>query len=109
MRAKVLHNNAVAGELVKHGESSYEFRYNADYLASSEAHPISISFPLQVEPFFSERLFPFFDGLIAEGWLKHQQSRIQKIDERDFFSLLINNGQDLVGAVSVLADPENKI
>ena len=107
-RAIVLQNNRRVGRLIKHGESAYEFQYDADYLSEPGAHPISYSLPLKAEPYRSERLFPFFEGLIAEGWLRHQQSMIQKIDELDYFSLLIKNGQDLIGATSVIAAPENE-
>lgn len=31
--------------------------------------PVSFSVPLRPEPFEDKRLFPFFDGLIPEGWL----------------------------------------
>ena len=30
---------------------------------------VSLSLPLREEPYVDKRLFPFFDGLIPEGWL----------------------------------------
>ncbi len=44
---------------------------------------------------------PFFENLVSEGWLRKLQSQHQKIDERDRFTLLVENGKDLVGAVTV--------
>ena len=34
-----------------------------------DALPISLTMPLQEEAYVSPVLFPFFDGLIPEGWL----------------------------------------
>jgi serine/threonine-protein kinase HipA len=39
--------------------------------------------------------------LVSEGWLQKLQSQQQNIDEHDRFGLLISNGKDLVGAVTV--------
>ena len=44
--------------------------------------------------------------MIAEGWLKREQTKLQRIDEDDHFSLLVNNGQDLPGAVTVNYDEQ---
>jgi serine/threonine-protein kinase HipA len=60
-----------------------------------------MSLPLRIETFQSNRLFPFFEGLLSEGWLKRVQTVGQKIDELDSFTLLVRNGGDLVGAVSL--------
>lgn len=42
------------------------------------------------------------ENLVAEGWLKKIQSQAQKIDENDSFGLLLENGKDLTGAVTIL-------
>ncbi|WP_275955810.1 HipA N-terminal domain-containing protein, partial [Pantoea agglomerans] len=40
----------------------------------------------------------FFKGLAPEGWLRKRYSEIQKIDDKDLFGLLMENGNDLLGA-----------
>jgi len=50
-------------------ENGYAFRYHDDYLLRSDARPISLSLPLTHKTYTDKRLFPFFDGLIPEGWL----------------------------------------
>ena len=50
-------------------ENGYTFVYDADYLASSEAEAVSLTLSLREEPYHDKVLFPFFDGLIPEGWL----------------------------------------
>ena len=44
----------------------------------------------------------FFENLVSEGWLRKLQSQEQKIDENDRFGLLLMNGRDLVGAVTIV-------
>jgi len=44
---------------------------------------------------------PYFSGLVSEGWLKRVQAREQRIDPDDEFALLVNNGDDLPGAVTI--------
>ncbi len=90
-----------AGALVKTLEPLYYFAYFEKYLKLAEAKALSISLPLQKEPFVAGKLFPFFEGLLSEGWLRRVQSQNQKIDETDSFTLLAENGKDLIGAVTV--------
>ena len=98
-KVAVYHNERQAGLLIQHGQKSYSFQYDTQYIATGL--PIAFRLPLQKESFHSETLFPFFENLASEGWLLHLQSTQQKIDERDTFSLLIANGEDLVGAISL--------
>ena len=67
-KAQIYRKDALAGILTE-GDGEYSFCYDGTYLAQEDALPISLSLPLQAEPFVSRVLFPFFDGLIPEGWL----------------------------------------
>lgn len=96
--ANVFFNGRLAGTL-KRRSHAYEFKYSSNYLAGGT--PLSFHLPLQEDPFVSKELFSFFENLASEGWLKKTQSREQKIDENDRFGLLIANGKDLIGAVTV--------
>lgn len=97
-KAAVFFNGTRAGTLAE-TPGGYEFTYTEDYLAGGV--PISFGYPLRKEPYVSEPFPPFFENLLSEGWLKNLQSREQKIDENDHFGLLVQNGHDLVGAVTV--------
>ncbi len=97
----VLFNDIAAGELARM-KDGYAFRYLEGFLKSQDACPICPAFPLSTRTYTAEKLFPFFESLVSEGWLLEVQSRTQKIDETDYFKLLIENGQDLIGAVSVV-------
>ncbi|MEO1246529.1 MAG: HipA N-terminal domain-containing protein [Pseudomonadota bacterium] len=98
--ANVYYAGRLAGILVERS-GEFQFRYDPQYLASGT--PLSFNLPLQSESFVSRTLFPFFENLVSEGWLRKLQSRQQKVDESDRFGLLLLNGEDLVGAVTVTA------
>ena len=99
--ANIYYQGRLAGELEAESNLRYTFTYNESYLV--DGVPISFRLPLREEPYVSEGLFPFFENLASEGWLKKLQSQHQNIDENDHFGLLISNGKDLVGAVTVEA------
>ncbi len=96
--ANVYFDNRLAGSLTQIGDE-YRFTYHSDYLAGGT--PLSFNLPLGEDTFVSGRLFPFFENLVSEGWLRKLQSQQQKIDENDRFGLLLANGRDLIGAVSI--------
>ena len=99
--ANVYFDGRLAGVLAERS-GEFQFRYDTEYLVGGT--PLGFNLPLQREAFVSRTLFPFFENLVAEGWLRRQQSRQQKIDETDRFGLLLSNGEDLVGAVTVVPD-----
>ena len=50
-------------------ENGYTFQYDGGFLTSEKAEAISLTLPLTDRPYRDKVLFPFFDGLIPEGWL----------------------------------------
>ena len=100
-RARIFLNNALAGILTE-DDLRYEFRYDADYLNSDDAVAVSLTLPLTDKPYRDKVLFPFFDGLIPEGWLLDIAEQSWKISIRDRFSLLLACCKDCIGDVSVI-------
>lgn len=100
-RASVFFGSKRAGLLTKKA-GGYEFSYDGVYLSDPGAPPISLSLPLREARFESKDLFPFFEGLLPEGWLLDLTCAAAKIDKDDRFALLLRTGRDPVGAVSVL-------
>ncbi len=94
-------NNNFAG-ILKEDEEGYHFTYNTDYLEEKEALPVSLSLPLQQGTFYSEYLFPFFDGLIPEGWLLDIAQKNWKLNPRDRMGLLLTTCRDCIGNISVI-------
>lgn len=100
-QAKVFLNDMLAGILTE-DDMGYEFRYNVDYLQSGEAVAVSLTLPLTDKHYRDKVLFPFFDGLIPEGWLLDIAEQSWKISARDRFSLLLACCKDCIGNVSII-------
>ena len=98
--AYVYVRNVFAGTLAE-TDYGYSFSYDNNYLKSDSAAAVSLTLPLSYEPYHSRTLFPFFDGLIPEGWLLNIVSRNWKIDTKDRFGLLLVACKDAVGNVSI--------
>ena len=98
--AYVYVRNVFAGTLAE-TDFGYSFSYDNEYLKSDNAAAVSLTLPLSDEPYHSRTLFPFFDGLIPEGWLLNVVSRNWKIDTKDRFGLLLVACKDAIGNVSI--------
>ena len=101
MKQAVVLLRGVKAGLLTEDENGYLFEYDADFLASDKAEPISLTLPLSDKPYRDKVLFPFFDGLIPEGWLLNIAEKNWKIDNRDRMSLLLACCKDCIGAVGV--------
>jgi serine/threonine-protein kinase HipA len=65
--------------------------------------------PVRTQPFIDKRLFPFFEGLIPEGWLLDIATKNWKLNANDRMGLLLACCQNCIGAVSVIPmDPEHE-
>jgi serine/threonine-protein kinase HipA len=101
-RAEVYRNGILAGELTQVSGSEYIFTYNKSYLADSSTLPISLTMPKRELEYRSDHLFPFFFNMLAEGVNRKLQSRFLKIDEHDYFGLLMETARyDTAGAITV--------
>jgi serine/threonine-protein kinase HipA len=95
-------NSRQAGWLEKTGDGKFIFRYDAAYLKDQQAPSISLTLPKTDPVHVAEELFPFFQGLLAEGVNKQIQCRLLRIDEEDDFTRLLRTaGEDTIGAVTV--------
>lgn len=99
-QARVYFRNRKTGVLTEDA-GGYAFVYDAEYLSDNDARPISLTLPLRGEPYRSNVMIAFFDGLIPEGWLLDIASHNWKIDSRDRMSLLMTCCKDCIGAVSI--------
>ncbi len=106
-KALIYYDGAKAGVLQKNA-AGYVFEYDRAYVAAPGAKPISLAMPLNKVRFESENLFPFFEGLLPEGWLLNITSRALKIDKDDKFELLLHIGKDTIGAISIIPKEDIK-
>lgn len=98
--AYVYVRNTFAG-LLQETDEGYFFQYDSEYLKNENASAVSLTLPLQAEAYVSKILFPFFDGLIPEGWLLKVVTDNWKLDRRDRFGILLVSCKDGIGNVSI--------
>jgi serine/threonine-protein kinase HipA len=98
-QAEVRYRDEFAGFLTETAEG-YVFQYDDDFLKKNIS--VSVSLPPRKEPYVSKDLFPFFKGLLPEGWYLDIVTATQKVDAKDSFGVLLSTaGRDTVGAVVV--------
>lgn len=101
-QAEIYRKGILAGLLTEDG-GEYRFCYDKGYLIRGDGQPVSLTLPLQTEAFVSPVLFPFFDGLIPEGWLLDVALRNTDISVLDRMSLLLLCCKECIGSVSVVS------
>ena len=101
-RAEVSQGGIPAGHLEegKHGE--WFFSYLDDY----QGPPVSLTMPVQVEPYRFASFPPVFEGLLPEGPQLESLLRLRKIDRNDAFRQLVTVGADMVGSLTVKEIPD---
>lgn len=92
--------------IIYENEEGYFFQYEEIYLKANQSQAVSSSLPLTDKLYHSKTLFPFFDGLIPEGWLLNIAEKNWKINYRDRMGLLLACCKDCIGAVSIERNEE---
>ncbi len=99
--ANIFYNTILAGKLIETNDGEYTFTYSNEYVENFPDQFITFTMPVKNEPYISNRLFPFFEGLIPEGWLLNIASKNWKINLNDRMGLLLACCQNYIGAVSI--------
>ncbi len=99
-RANIYKQGILAGQLVQ-DDAGYGFTYDEDYRRMEGAKSISLTLPIEQVSYRSLVLFPFFDGLIPEGWLLAIAQYRWKLNPRDRMGLLLACCQENIGDISV--------
>jgi HipA-like protein len=102
MKGLVYNNGVLAGSIEKDENDHYLFQYNDGYFANKQHPHVSLTLPKTQMKYRSEKIFPFFYGLLSEGINKDIQCRLYKIDENDDFTrLLLTARHDTIGSITV--------
>jgi serine/threonine-protein kinase HipA len=100
-QAQIKYNNIHAGVLKELDTGEYEFTYDLEYVKKYPELFIVFEMPVTKNSYRSKRLFPFFDGLIPEGWLLTIAAESWRINKNDRMGLLLACCKNTIGAVSV--------
>jgi serine/threonine-protein kinase HipA len=104
--ANIYYKDTLAGLLTETNEGEFVFQYEKEYVKHHPKGFITFTMPVSDKPYIEKRLFPFFEGLIPEGWLLDIASKSWKINPADRMGLLLACCQNCIGAVSVIPIPE---
>ena len=77
------------------------FQYDEEYLSRDDSKAISISLPIQKDPFSEDQTRTFFDGLLPEGFMRKTIAGNMHFDERDYLSILYYLGKECLGAIRI--------
>ena len=100
-QAAIFYKDILAGILTETDDGEYTFAYKEDFILNHLNDCISLTLPVSSKTYTDKRLFPFFEGLIPEGWLLDIASKNWKINQNDRMGLLLACCQNCIGAVSV--------
>lgn len=101
-KAKIYYNEDLAGHLIETDDGNYIFQYTTEYVERYPNQFLSFKMPVRTQPFISKRLFPFFEGLLPEGWLLDIATKKWKLNPNDRMGILLACCQNCIGAVSVI-------
>lgn len=100
-QAKIFYNDIFCGILIETNDGDFTFQYNEGYISNYPDQFITFTMPVRGSLYRERRLFPFFEGLIPEGWLLEIASKNWKINRNDRMGLLLACCHNCIGAVSV--------
>lgn len=101
-QAEVYYNKILAGLLTENDNGEYIFCYDDKYFQDSSLPAISLTLPKTKQEYRSATLFSFFFNMLSEGANKAIQCQTLRIDEEDYFGLLLATAHtDTIGAVTV--------
>lgn len=102
-QARILYKDEEAGILTQHYDGSFTFRYHTIWMEDSSKPAISLTLPKTKQEYHSKFLFPFFYNMLPEGSNKQVVCKHNRIDQDDYFGLLMTTAKsDSIGAVRVV-------
>jgi HipA-like protein len=101
--AKILFKGEEAGMLTQHDDATFTYRYNDNWMTDDSKPSISLTLPKSQKEYHSKYIFAFFYNMLPEGSNKKIVCREMRIDENDYFGLLMNTAKyDTIGAIRVI-------
>lgn len=88
-KGKVFYKDYLAGIITETDEGEYVFQYDHQIRKEHANEFITFTVPVTDKPYTDKRLFPFFEGLIPEGWLLDIASENWRINKNDRMGLLL--------------------
>ena len=90
----------LVGTLRQEDSGRLSFSYRIEWLDRPEARPLSLSLPLQQEPFDDRVARPFFAGLLPDDLARERLARYLGVSRHNDFALLAEVGGECAGAIA---------
>ncbi len=101
-QAEIYFKGEKAGLLTQLDNGNFIYEYNDLWILDDSKPSISLTLPKNKKKYKSDYLFPFFYNMLPEGTNKQVVCKHMRIDNDDFFSLLLITARyDTIGAVTV--------
>lgn len=97
----VYYDNEYCGTIIQDDNNRFIFEYDDAFFTNKDKRAISLTMPKSQKKYESNILFPFFDGLIPEGYLLEAAIRKYNISRNDRMTLLLKTCNNPIGIVSV--------
>ena len=102
-------NSIYAGNIMGNDSNDACFTYADEYSSNLENPAISISLPLSKKTFDAKQTRIFFEGLLPEGFTRKCVADWMHAEVNDYLSMLAGLGNECLGAIKIIENPENKI
>jgi len=80
------------------------FAYDPTYVEREDAHPLSLSLPLDREAFAQAESRPYFEGLLPEHEAREALAAQLAVRSDDYLAMLEHSALDCIGDVAITAD-----
>lgn len=102
MRKAMVNFKGIPAGILAENETGFEFRYDDIYFQNPTQRAISLTLPKTQQTYTYPSLFPVFFNMLPEGYNKETLCQLLRLDENDFFGLLLAAAQyDTIGAITI--------
>ncbi len=101
-QAEIYFKGEKAGLLTQKDDGRFTYSYEEMWMKDTNKPAVSLTLPKTKQEYKSDYLFPFFYNMLPEGTNKDMVCKYMRIDNDDYFSLLLITARyDTVGAVTI--------
>lgn len=104
----VFYDDVLCGTIIQTDDNLFVFEYSDDWFLDENKKPVSLTLPKTNKRYESNILFPFFDGLIPEGYLLEVALKKYNLSSNDRMALLLKTCHNPIGIVSVKEENDNE-
>ena len=102
MRKAIVRFKGIPAGILEEQNIGFVFRYEDSYFQNPTLKSVSVTLPKTQQTYHNTSLFPVFYNMLPEGANKAMICQALRIDENDFFGLLLATAQyDAIGAITV--------